>query len=258
MYSDRLDLSLEERLGASTNDLPKGGGRVVKGRGSFTAEPYSRRPARNTNGISTRRVASAGRNEQRLSSKSVFVNNLSFDTTWQSLKEHMKAAGWVIRADVMMDESGRSKGCGLVEFESYEDARTAMQTLDGSELDGRQIFVREDREGGKAVETRQTFRREEFDGGFQQRDNPVENPQGRQIFVGNLPYSVSWQDLKDFFRSFGSVVRVDVLFYSDGQPKGAATVLYATHGDAKRAIREANEAEFDGRVIFVQEDKFAS
>ena len=44
----------------------------------------------------------------------VFVGNLSFKTTWQGLKDHMREAGDVIRADIFSDPTGRSKGCGYV------------------------------------------------------------------------------------------------------------------------------------------------
>ena len=48
----------------------------------------------------------------------------------------------------MSGEDGRSRGCGLVRFSSEEEAAEAIETLTDTELDGRQIFVREDK-GGK-------------------------------------------------------------------------------------------------------------
>jgi len=42
----------------------------------------------------------------------VFVSNLAYETTWKSLKEHMRKAGEVVRADVMENDRGRSKGLG--------------------------------------------------------------------------------------------------------------------------------------------------
>lgn len=42
--------------------------------------------------------------------------------------------------------AGRSKGWGIVEFETPEEALTAINTLNGVELGGRTILVREDRE----------------------------------------------------------------------------------------------------------------
>ena len=78
----------------------------------------------------------------------VFVGNISFDTDWRSLKDHMSQAGEVVRADVMEGPDGRSKGIGLVRFASEEEAVNAVETLTDSELDGRTIFVRADRGGG--------------------------------------------------------------------------------------------------------------
>lgn len=63
----------------------------------------------------------------------------------------MVSSELIFMADVVLEEtSGRSKGCGLVEYSTPEEARRAIATLNDSQLDGRVIFVREDRdtEGG--------------------------------------------------------------------------------------------------------------
>ncbi|KAI9499696.1 hypothetical protein BDB00DRAFT_12840 [Zychaea mexicana] len=58
----------------------------------------------------------------------------------------------------------------------------------------------------------------------------------RQLFVGNLPFRVRWQDLKDLFRKAGNVQRADVALSFDNRSKGHGTVLFATVQDAQRAI----------------------
>jgi RNA recognition motif-containing protein len=53
----------------------------------------------------------------------VFVGNLSWEVAWQDLKDHMRGPNGdlnVLHAEVMMDGSGRSKGCGIVEYASPE------------------------------------------------------------------------------------------------------------------------------------------
>ena len=60
----------------------------------------------------------------------------------------MREVGDVSFAEVMTDHDGRSKGCGIVEFATAEDAKEAIEKLMDTELKGRTIFVTEDREQG--------------------------------------------------------------------------------------------------------------
>merc|ERR1719491_19421 len=73
----------------------------------------------------------------------VYVGNLSYDTSWQTLKDHMRRAGNVDRAEVLSAPDGRSKGCGIVVYQEHRDTQRAMRELQDSMLDGRPIFVRE-------------------------------------------------------------------------------------------------------------------
>lgn len=74
----------------------------------------------------------------------VYVGNLSFDTTEDTLKELFAQAGTVNSASIVMDKfSGRSKGFAFVEMSSEEEAKKAIETLNGKELDGRNIVVDE-------------------------------------------------------------------------------------------------------------------
>lgn len=53
---------------------------------------------------------------RRTHTRKVFVSNLAYEVSWQDLKDHMRSAGNVIRADVIVGPDGRSKGLGTVEF----------------------------------------------------------------------------------------------------------------------------------------------
>ena len=136
----------------------------------------------------------------------VYVGNLAYSVRWQDLKDHMAQAGEVSFVEIFSNYNGSSKGCGIVEYTNPEGSQKAIETMNDSNLNGRPIFVREDRE-------RDTFEKRN-------------DREGKQIFVGNLPYTVSWQDLKDLFREAGNVVRADVLHGHDGRSRGQGTVLF--------------------------------
>ena len=70
----------------------------------------------------------------------------------QDLKDHFREAGEVVRAEIFTEgPGGRSKGCGIVEMASVDDAANAVEKLMDSELQGRRILVREDRESRTAT-----------------------------------------------------------------------------------------------------------
>ncbi|HET6622617.1 MAG TPA: RNA-binding protein [Candidatus Saccharimonadales bacterium] len=79
-------------------------------------------------------------------SKKLFIGSLAWATTDDSLKAHFEQCGDVASAKVITDrESGRSRGFGFVEFDDDKAADTAVEKLNGSDLDGRSINVSEAR-----------------------------------------------------------------------------------------------------------------
>lgn len=77
-----------------------------------------------------------------------------------------------------------------------------------------------------------------------------------QLFVGNLPYRVRWQDLKDLFRKAGgTVLRADVSLGPDNRSRGYGTVLLASAEDAGRAIDMFNGYVWQTRTLEVRPDR---
>jgi RNA recognition motif-containing protein len=133
----------------------------------------------------------------------VYVGNLPYVITSDVLKTHMAQAGEVVSVEVFATESGRSKGCGLVEYSSSESARNAIETLNTKKIDGteRPLFIREDRVDGNE---RGRGRGRSGARGFYPRGPRVEGSAlNRQVFVGNLPYNFKWYELKQIFGELG-------------------------------------------------------
>ena len=75
-------------------------------------------------------------------STKLFVGNLSFNTTENALHDAFAAHGTVVEADLMVDRvSGRPRGFGFVTMGSPEEAQKAIEAMNGSNLDGRNITV---------------------------------------------------------------------------------------------------------------------
>ena len=74
------------------------------------------------------------------------------------------------------------------------------------------------------------------------------------IYVGNLNYRVREDDLKSVMEQFGAVDSVKVVKDREtGRSKGFAFVEMQNDDDAKKAIEELNEKEFEGRQMVVKE-----
>ena len=77
-------------------------------------------------------------------SKKLYVGNLPYSTTDQSLTDAFSECGTVQSAKVIMDrDSGRSKGFAFVEMSTDMEASNSINKLNGTQLDGRSINVSE-------------------------------------------------------------------------------------------------------------------
>lgn len=77
----------------------------------------------------------------------LYVGNLSFNTTKESLEQEFAAIGEVREVGMPMDrETGQPRGFAFVTMGTEQAAKTAIQQLNGKSIDGRQIKVNEAQE----------------------------------------------------------------------------------------------------------------
>jgi RNA recognition motif-containing protein len=82
--------------------------------------------------------------EINLMSTKLYVGNLSFNTSTQDLEALFAEFGTVQSANVIEDrETGRPRGFAFVEMSSGDEAQAAIASLDGKEVDGRNLKVNE-------------------------------------------------------------------------------------------------------------------
>ena len=150
----------------------------------------------------------------------------------------------MVQAEVAKQPGGRSKGWGLVDFETPDAANSAINTLHNSDLQGRSIIVRLERAGGANKS-----------GGV--NAGRPEASSGLQIVVRNLPWSTTSEDLRQVFQQVGNVVKAEAVCHADtGRSKGWGTVLFETREQAQAAIQGFNGVELEHRPMQIKLDRY--
>jgi len=185
---------------------------------------------------------------EEVSSTTLYIGNISWDTTSDDLRSAFSKAGKVIRAEVMTRNDGRSRGWGIVEMSNESECKNAIDTLNGSDVDNRTIRVEFQKPRGAVSSTRAPRRR-------RPRDENVEDAApSNSLFVGNLPWSCTDDDLKDLFSGY-SVTDAKIQVGFDGRSRGYGIVSFTSTEDAQKAISAVNGSDCDGRTVNVRFDR---
>ncbi|KAH8385865.1 hypothetical protein KR200_000856 [Drosophila serrata] len=75
----------------------------------------------------------------------VYISNIPYDYRWQDLKDlFRRIVGSIEYVQLFHDESGKARGCGIVEFKDPENVQKAMEKMNRYEVNGRELVVKED------------------------------------------------------------------------------------------------------------------
>lgn len=198
--------------------------------------------------------------------KKVFVANLNYKVRDEDLKVLFAEYGDLVSCEVQMLNESMSRGFALIQYENEDVAQAAIDGLNGSELMDRPMNVRFELDrNDRPARTRENRNMNSIN--HQGASVPVNGrgtpyrrrlpSYGKQLFIGNLHYRTSWQDLKDEFRKIGEVVRADVFTTEvEGmkRSKGCGIVVMSTEEEAQKAVEELNGITLRERKILVRLD----
>lgn len=179
----------------------------------------------------------------------LFVGNLSWDTTAETLGKTFADTGAVESAEIMQTSGGRSKGWGIVTMASVEEAEAAIESINGMTLDDREISVEFKREGPAKKTARAPKKGKKAPRRKRFADGPP--PASNKVYVGNLAWAVEDKDLETLFADF-NVDEAAVQFTDSGRSRGYAVVTFADIDEATAAIDEMDGLEFCKRNIVVR------
>jgi nucleolin len=197
--------------------------------------------------------------------RKLFVAGLPESITEDALREVFEATGGKV-TDVSLPRdraTGRVRGFGFVTFASSEEAAAARDSLDGSLQAGRPISVRPfsseppRREGGMPGERRDapSGGGAGFGGGSGGGGGPpgAAGSEDRTLYVGNLPYDVSQQEVTSLFtdNSLLAPVRIHLPVGPDGRLRGFGFVTCASADAANQSLNVLRNVDVRGRRLMV-------
>ncbi|XP_004929669.1 heterogeneous nuclear ribonucleoprotein M isoform X2 [Bombyx mandarina] len=206
----------------------------------------------------------------RTESRRLFVSNIPYEFRWTELKDLFKEkVGDVAYVELLTDDSGKARGCGIVEFTNTEAMKKALFVMHRYELNGRKLVLKEETGNERRMHTSRPQHRE----GRNNRDDKdnwginkprepenlntyglslqflesinVQPPLVKKVFVANLDYKADQAKIKEVFKMAGKVRNIDLAVDKDGNSRGFAVIEYDHPVEAVQAI-----SMFDKQMLY--------
>ncbi|KAA8911360.1 hypothetical protein TRICI_003845 [Trichomonascus ciferrii] len=170
---------------------------------------------------------------------SVFIKNLNFKTTSEGLNNVFKPIQGFRIAQVKMKPDSKnpgkqlSMGFGFAEFNSKQEAETAISAMDGYTLDGHKLQLKLSHRGHEEDSSSTT----------------KSKPKSTKILIKNIPFETSKKDVQKLFGTFGQLRSVRVPKKFDKTARGFAFAEFVTAKEAENAMKALQGAHLLGRRL---------
>jgi len=174
----------------------------------------------------------------------VFVKNLPESVDQAEFEKLFSAFGPTTSVALSIDEDGKSKGFGFVNYENHEDAAKAVEEMNNKEIDGKAIYA------GRAQKKNE--REEELRMKFEQlRLERANKYQGVNLYVKNLEETVDDDQLRQEFSAYGTITSAKVMKDEKNMSKGFGFVCFSAPEEANKAVSEMNGKNIGNKPVYV-------
>ncbi|XAR56187.1 hypothetical protein NMG60_11036565 [Bertholletia excelsa] len=189
-------------------------------------------------------IADADLDPDRIESRSLFVKNLNFKTSDESLRNHFNEhvkEGKILSARVkkhLKNGKNVSMGFGFIEFDSSETAGKVCRDLQGTVLDGHALIL-------------QLCHAKKDD---RVQKNIENGRSSTKLIVRNVAFEATERDLRQLFSPFGQIksLRLPMRF---GNHRGFGFVEYVTKQEAQNAFQALSNTHLYGRHLVLERAK---
>jgi len=174
----------------------------------------------------------------------LYVKNIDPDVTQDELVEAFERYGTVTSAVIQLDDEGRSKGFGFVNFEIHDQAQAAVDGLHETELKGKKLFVsRAQKKAEREDELRKTYEAA--------KQEKMSKYQGVNLYIKNLEDDIDDEKLRAEFEPFGTITSCKVMCDEKGTSKGFGFVCFSSPDEATKAVAEMNNKIIGTKPLYV-------
>ncbi|KAK0555421.1 Protein phosphatase PP2A regulatory subunit B [Tilletia horrida] len=182
--------------------------------------------------------------EARSRFTNVYVKGLDTSVTQEELEEMFTKYGKITSAVLSVDEEGKSRGFGFINFEDHDQAQEAVNELHDSEHRGQKLFV--------ARAQKKTEREEELRRSYEAAKNEkLSKFQGVNLYLKNIPEEFDDERLREEFAPFGTITSFKIMRSPTGVSRGFGFVCYAAPEEANKAVQEMNGKMMDNKPLYV-------
>ncbi|KAF9617711.1 hypothetical protein IFM89_038211 [Coptis chinensis] len=162
----------------------------------------------------------------------IFVGGVSWDTTEENFTKHFEKYGEIIDSVIMKEKhTRRPRGFGFITFSN-------PSVLD-KVLEDEHII------NGRTVEVKRTVPREDMEVKGSQKT--------KKIFVGGIPPSITEDELKEYFSSYGNIVEQQIMLdHSSGRSRGFGFVTFESEEAVEQIINEDRTHELGGKQVEIK------
>ncbi|OBZ88754.1 Nucleolar protein 13 [Choanephora cucurbitarum] len=186
--------------------------------------------------------------KQKVIEYGVWVGNLSYATTSDTIRDFFKECGEIIRLKCPKGNGAKNnnKGFAYVFFSTPEASAKAV-ALSEQKLEGRSLLIK-DSENFERVDDSKPMTEVE-----KKEMKKQKNPPSPTLFLGNLSFDTTKESIQEHFSWAGEIRKVRLATFEDsGKCKGFAYVDYHEVEAATKAIRAPDKHNLDGRKIRVE------
>lgn len=174
----------------------------------------------------------------------LYVKNVDTDITQEEFTKLFEPFGTITSSVLQLDEEGKSKGFGFVNYESHEMAEKAVETLNDTEINGKKVFVgRAQKRNEREEELRRSFEHAKME--------KMAKWQGVNLYVKNIDDDMDDDKLRAEFEPYGTITSSKIMRDEKGTSKGFGFVCFSTPDEATKAVAELNNKMIGNKPLYV-------